>query len=279
MQRTIEDLIAAREMSRPPRRAGGRDGNRMTVRSVERAVAVLEFLAHSERPALLHEISGAIRAPKSTALNIVRTLAGTRALNVDPLTKAYSLGPLLGELSGHARQHAEVRALARPYLERLSRDTGEGAFLSVLEGDEIVYIDKVESTQAIRYAAPVGGRRPLHCTSAGKVALALSSPRFVDRYVRRGLTEYTPSTMTDAAGLRSQLARVGRRGYAEARSEYVPGLMGIAAPVLGASGALAGVVTVAGPAFRMRSHQREIREALMRATKQLSLDYVRSAAS
>ncbi len=229
----------------------------MTVRSVERAVAVVEFVARNERPAPLHAISDAIDAPKSTALSILRTLTGMGWLAVDD-AKTYTLGPRLAELAGRAHAYTDTRALARPYLESLAQRTGEAVFLSIVDGDEIVYIDAVESTHPIRYAAEVGSRRPLHCTSAGKVALAMSSADFVDRYIARGLARYSAATITDAARLRAQLRRIRARGYGDARGERVPSLFGVAAAVMDASRRLVAVVTVAGPAFRIRGHEREI---------------------
>ena len=249
----------------------------VSVRSVERAVAILDYLARSERPAPLRELSEAIHAPKSTTLNIARTLAARRLLRFDVATKAYGLGGRLGEFAPLAHQDPDICAVARPYLERLSRETGEGAFLSVREGDQIVYVDKVESTQPIRYAASVGGRRPLHCTSAGKVALAMSPPGALDRYLERGLTRHTPSTVTDAAVLRREIARVRHCGYAEALGEYVPDLVGIAAPVVGPAGELVAVVTVAGPAFRVRGHRREMRAMVTGTARKISLAYARAA--
>ncbi len=245
----------------------------MTVRSVERAVAVVEFVAHNERPAPLHAISDAIDAPKSTALNILRTLAGKGWLAVDE-AKAYTLGPRLAELAGRAHAYADTRTLARPYLESLAQCTGEAVFLSIVDGDEIVYIDAVESTHPIRYAAEVGSRRPLHCTSAGKVALAMSPADFVDRYIAKGLARYTGATITDAAKLRAQLRRIRARGYGDARGERVPSLFGVAGPVVDPSGRLIAVVTVAGPAFRIRGHEREIagplRDTVTAISRQLS---------
>jgi IclR family transcriptional regulator, acetate operon repressor len=242
----------------------------MNVRSVQRAVAVLEFLAGTERPAALHEISAAIRTPKSTALNIVRTLAATRLLEVDHATKAYRLGSRLGELASRMRRDPDLRALARPHLERLASETGESAFLSVVDGAEIVYVDKVDSRQDIRFAAQVGSRRPLHASAAGKLALATLPPPLLERYLRNGLGRHTRSTITDRRTLLHQIARVRGRGYAEAHGEYVEGVDGIAAPVPGATGELLAIVTIAGPSFRMRDHRPELRRAVRDAAARIA---------
>ena len=248
----------------------------MTVRSVARAVAILESLARQERPVQLRDLSEAIRAPKSTTLNIARTLAAGHFLSFDDASKAYQLGARLGQFASRATGVTDVRGVARPHLESLARATGEGAFLSIVEGDEVVYVDRVESVQPIRYAAPVGGRRALHTTSAGKVALAMAGPEFFERYVRAGLAGPTASTITDAAKLAAEVARARQRGWAVARDESVVGLMGIAAPIVDAAGDLVAIVTVAGPTFRMRGQPRAMREAVCAAATAISKDYARA---
>jgi DNA-binding IclR family transcriptional regulator len=249
----------------------------MSVRSVERAVAILEYVSRQGRPVPLRDLSEAIRAPKSTTLSIARTLTARHLLAFDDARKAYQLGARLGELASRPRGGIDVRLVARPHLESLARVTGEGAFLSVVEGNEVVYVDRVESAQPIRYAAPVGGRRALHTTSAGKVALAMAGAEFFERYVRAGLARSTASTITDPAKLAREVARVRQRGWAQARDESVVGLMGCAAPVVDAVRGLIAIVTVAGPTFRMQARPRAMREAVCAAANAISDDCRRPA--
>jgi DNA-binding IclR family transcriptional regulator len=243
------------------------------VRSVERAVAVLEFLARYGRSAALGEIRVAIRTPKSTALNIVRTLVAKNMLAVDATTKQYKLGSLIHALASQSTQQFDVRGVARPYLERVARATEEGVFLSTLDDLGIVYIDKIDSTQSVRFTAHVGTRRPLHCTSAGKIALAASPPALLERYLHEvGLPRYTPTTISSAERLQEELKRIRARGYAVGFSEYTPDLIAVAAPVTNAEGRFLGAVTVAGPAFRMRRRMRFIRDTLLAATRALTVE-------
>jgi DNA-binding IclR family transcriptional regulator len=269
MTRGILATTTAGHAAREPSAASGM----RQVRSVERAVAVLEFLARHGRPASLGEIRAAIRTPKSTALNIMRTLVAKNMLALDAATKRYRIGSHILALASQSAQQYDVRAMARPYLERIARATEEGVFLSTLDDLEIVYVDKIDSTQPVRFTANIGTRRPLHCTSAGKIALAVSPPALLARYLREvGLPRYTATTIQSTERLHDELNSIRARGYAVSLSEYTPGLIAVAAPVTDAAGRFLAAVTVAGPAFRMRRRMRSIRETLLSATRALTVE-------
>jgi hypothetical protein len=88
--------------------------------------------------------------------------------------------------------------VARPFLLDLARVTGETVFLSVVEREEVLYIDKVDSTQAIRYIVDSGTRRPLHCTSVGKLYLVLLPEHgALEVALRHGLAHFAPATITE----------------------------------------------------------------------------------
>lgn len=246
----------------------------MNVRSVDRAVAVLQFVAHTAEPPRLGEISGGIGTPKSTMLNILRTLTSRHMLVFDATRKRYALGPAIRELASHASEKLDLRTVARPHLTRLAHLTQEAVLLSIPDGYELVYVDKIDSTQPIRYNAQVGSRRPLHCTSAGKLNLALAPPSFVDRYEREvGFSRYTERTITDPTKLREELARIRRRGYSVTTDEYSPGLMALAAPVLGWIGVVVAAVTIAGPTFRLKSQQQQLGAAVSAVAAAITAEY------
>lgn len=101
--------------------------------------------------------------------------------------------------------------MARPFLLDLARVTGETVFLSVVEREEVLYIDKVDSTQAIRYIADIGTRRPLHCTSVGKLYLALLPEReALEVALRHGLARFAPATIPSRRGSGASWRRSAR---------------------------------------------------------------------
>jgi DNA-binding IclR family transcriptional regulator len=252
-----------------------------TVRSVERALDALEFVARHGRPMALQEIASLVRAPKSTTLNIVRTLVRRRVLDLDPVTKTYRLGWALAGLAGSVGPATDLRELAKPHLEELAAAAQETVLLAVQTGNEITFVEKIDSAQPIRYIAQIGTRRPLHCTASGKLHLALMRPARVEQYIAEvGLTVYTPSTITDPRRLRPQLQQIRKRGYAVACGEFMPDLMGIAVPVFVHDGSEpVAAVVVAGPAFRMRRRSRHFLPLLRQAAEKIGADAARFGAA
>jgi DNA-binding IclR family transcriptional regulator len=237
-----------------------------TVRSVDRAIDALEAVANSAVPLTLAQLAERLEAPKSTTLNIARTLVRRRLLDFDGATKAYRVGYLLAGLAS-ARHGGDLRSLAKPHLDRLALETREVIYLAVLEGYEIIFIEKIESSHPIRYIAQVGTRRPLHCTAGGKMCLAMEPDTFVQRYIAEvGLDRYTAHTITTPAALRRELQQIRRRGNAVSDGEFLEDLMGLSVPIMEPSERSAlGVLVVAGPAFRVRKRVRHIL-ALMKKT-------------
>jgi DNA-binding IclR family transcriptional regulator len=251
------------------------------VRSVDRAIDVLEHVARSPAPMTLARLAHALRAPKSTTLNIVRTLVARRLLEFDPAAKSYRSGYLLAALASGNRHGIDLGSIAKPHLERLALETQEAVFLAVLEGNEIIFIEKVESSQPIRYIAQIGTRRPLHCTAGGKLCLALQTGARIEQYIREvGLPRYTANTITTPAALRKELEGIRQRGYSVSNGEFIEDLMGIAVPIVHPdSHEPVAAIVVAGPAFRLRKRARQVTAAMQRAATALADDVGRFGAA
>jgi DNA-binding IclR family transcriptional regulator len=244
-------------------------------RAVTRAVDIVEIVSRSPEGLTLSDLARTLGAPKSTVWSIVRALQDRGLLMLGVDRRTYTLGPKVAELGDRARRQPALQALARPFLVELGRATGEAAFLSVVEREEVLYIDKVDSIQPIRYIADIGTRRPLHCTSVGKLYLALLPESQAMEMVRRhGLTRYTRATITDAGRLKRELAVTRARGYSVSREEFLEGVVGIAAPVLGARGQFLAALTVSVLVLRIAERETGIaalvKEHAARLTKALA---------
>lgn len=251
--------------------------NATRVRSVDRAIDVLETMARTNAPMTLGQIRQLLDAPKSTTWTIVRTLAARQVLEYEAATRTYRPGPTLRALGRSRPTTVDLAAVARPHLTRLAHVTRETALLQVLSGREVVCAERIDSPEPIRYVVEVGGRRPLHCTAAGKVILAWAQLRFAEDYLR--LTRRracSANTIAQTGRLRAELARIRHLGYAVSAGEYALGLMGIAAPVLDTMGELMAAINVAGPMFRMRGRQRELVENVVRVARAISADLGRA---
>lgn len=228
-----------------PRRSESAD----VLRGVERAVALLNRF--TAEPAL--DLDGAARhlnVPRTTAYRVLRSLETGGLLVYDPERRAYRLSLAVARLAQAALSRVDLRSVARPYLERLARDTGESAFLLVVQGRAAVVIDTVPTEAPLRLTYPVGTPWPLHAGASNKVLLAHLPPEMVEEILAGPLPRVTPRTTTDPGRLRAELDRIRRRGYAYSKGELTPGVVGVAVPIL-YSGQLLGALAVAGPASRL----------------------------
>ncbi|MCK8785932.1 IclR family transcriptional regulator [Roseomonas sp. NAR14] len=256
------DPLAGAPFAAGPDRGGG-------PRSVARVLQLLDRLAAAPEGLSLAALAQALAAPKTTLLGLLRGLAA--AGYASQAGGVWRLGPECFGLA-HAilatRPEAGLGAAGHALLERLAETTGESAMLAVLAPDRsaMVYIDKVESRTALRFAATVGDRRPIHCTASGRVMLAWSPPPWPDEYLGRvRLEPLTGRSVTDRRSLRRLVAEVRELGHAVTLGEATEGVAGIAAPVFDARGAVVAGIVLAAPLARAQPRlsglARQVRQA------------------
>jgi DNA-binding IclR family transcriptional regulator len=242
--------------ARPPRRAAHR--------GAARVLDILEFLADARDDFTLAELSRRLRVPKSSLLALLRTFVERHYLEFE--AGGYRLGPRAGQLGLRAAPERELSAAASPVLRELAERTGESAFLGVLasEAREVVYVDKVESRQRLRYTAELGERRPLHCSAPGLAVLAFLPEAERTRLLATiALRPFTKATLTDRSRLRTRLEEIRRAGVVVNVDEFIMGASGVAAPVLDRHGAARAACAVIGPTPRLLAH----RDALARTVR------------
>jgi DNA-binding IclR family transcriptional regulator len=223
-------------------------------RAAGRVVDILELVVRTHEGLPLRELSAQLEAPKSSLLPLLRTLTARGYLEQGALG-AYRLGPKAFELGMASPAHRAWPEIARPALRELMQRTGETVFLGSLGGDGtvVVFVDKVESEQVIRYTAGVGDRRALHATSSGKVILAFLPAPERERILRAlPLKRYTDRTVTSLPALRGALAEVRQTGVCVNLDELAVGAAGIAAPIFDRDGHVAGACAIGGPTDRVR---------------------------
>ena len=239
------------------------------VRSVRRAVRILE--AFREGPSLtVTELSRALKLPKSSVYELVSTLAAEGLVKKDD--GRYRLGLRLVELARAANHDLEVRQVARPLIEKLRDEFNETVQLTVLDGEEILYVDGCESSRQLRTFFQAGDRAPLHCTALGKAILAVLPAGEMERYLQcRVLKAFTPRTLTDPAALRRDLERTAARGYSIDDMEHEEGVRCVAAPIRDREGRAFASISVSGPAHRVSpSRDAEIARRVMRVAEEIS---------
>lgn len=196
--------------------------------------------------------------PRSSAHRMLERLVKLRWLRRNG--RDYELGMRLVELGSLAVHQDRLVRAATPMLHELHRATGLVAHLAVLDGADVVYLDKVGDRMTAAIPTRVGGRQPSHCTAIGKAILAFTDdPVDVDLSVRK--TKYSIGTRPQLA---AELAKVRAHGVAFEREESLPGFGCVAAPIGGPGEAVA-AVSVCGPMNRMMFDQRLVAPVRMTA--------------
>jgi IclR family acetate operon transcriptional repressor len=149
----------------------------------------------------------------------------------DETSGRYRLGPKLLVLSAQCLGGLDLRRIAQPLLRELVDDIGHTAHLGIMDRQWVVFIDKVESTRAVRIVSAVGQRREVTATALGKAILAYSPKKVVDDRIREGLPLRTPRSINTAKGLFDDLERTRARGFAVDDEECDLGICCVAAPI------------------------------------------------
>jgi len=226
-----------------------RQANGSGSQSLERGLAILSAFDGS-RPLLgVSELGRVVGLSRSTTHRYVATLARLGYLQQDEETRRYRLGPRVLELGFSAINSMELREISAPHLRRLSEETGHTTNMSILDGTDIVYIERVRNPQGqgteIDLDLHVGSRLPAYCTSMGKVLLAfLPDCAREELLARIEPRQRGPNTLTDKRKLAADLARVRKRGFAVNNEELAYGLRSLAAPVHSQSGPVVAAVNL-----------------------------------
>ena len=221
-----------------------------------RALGVLEAVAAAPEPAGLDEVARATSLPKPTALRLLQTLEAAGLLQREPGPKSYAAGPRLLRLAWSTLAHARFRAERRAILQRLVESVGETCNVAMLDGRELVYLDRVETSSPLRLNLAPGSRLPLHCTSGGKLFLAALPRSRWERLLGDGpLARHTPRTITRLAALAEELGEIRRQGWSADREEFIAGIVCLAVPVRGPDGALIASLALQAPLARVTHEQ------------------------
>lgn len=222
------------------------------VQSIERALDLLECLAHSPDWMGISELSSATGQPVGTVHRLLMTLMAREYVIRDGRTRRYALGPAFRTLASVALQTPNWSEIASPFLRELVELSGETANLAVMERDRAVYVAQAQPSRMVRMFTEIGNRVPLYNTGCGKVLLAYQPERvqhvFLDEAV---MVAYTPTTITDPAQLREELAIIREQGYGVDNQEQEEGVRCVSVPVYGAGEKVVAAISISGPSSRM----------------------------
>jgi DNA-binding IclR family transcriptional regulator len=224
------------------------------VQSLERAFAILDEVA--KQPAGVTAIAKRVRLPKSTVARLLATLEDVNAVERFDGAR-WRIGPGVASLTAALSPERGLVSIARPFLTDLVAELGEDAGLGLPDGNEILYVDQVESDNAVQVRDWAGTRAPMHAVPSGLVLLAEWPDDALDGYLAGGLVGLTRRTVTDPARLRARLAEIREAGYAWGLEEFAEGIDSVAAPVRNARGKAIAAIHVHGPSYRFPPPNRE----------------------
>ena len=230
----------------------------------------------SDSPILqVAEIAKKMGQPRSTAYRYVAALKANHLVEEAEDGPGYRLGPKILELAA-SMSRRPLRDVARPYLERIGRETGETVILHGLRDQVGVCLEKVDGNQTLRVSYDRGDVYPLHASATGKAIFAYLERKEQKQIIKAvGLEAFTPTTITDSRALEKEFERIHENGFSESDGELIEGTQGIAAPIFSFSGRVVASIGVSVPKHRGEGDNRDllirlITEAAEQITRELS---------
>ena len=245
------------------------------IKSVLRASELLRVLASGDGPMSLGELSERLGWAKSTTHGILSTLTAVSLAEQRQSDGKYALGIRAFEL-GCAAGRAWRELNSQKHLQHLTMETGESAFLATADGTDTVLLDTAMVTGNYRILSPAGTRKPIYCSSHGKVLLAFRPEAEREALIRRlRFEKYTPATVQDAEALRASCREIREQGYCVENGEYRMGLCSVSAPVFDADGTAKYAVGIVGLVKDARNPEvlrgiSQVRAAAEALTKELT---------
>ena len=221
------------------------------VQSIDRAFDILEVLVENSDGLGVTEISQKLNIHKSTVYRLLSTLQYRGYVKKDNNDK-YKIGLKLFEVGSKVIDNIDLRSEVNPYLREIMRISEETVHLGILDDNQVVYIDKVESQNTIRMYSKIGRRNHASSTSLGKVLLAYSDKEVVEQVINEeGLKKLTENTITEENEFYKHLSQIKQQGYAIDDEEQEYGIRCIAGPIFNHKGDIIAAFSISGPVMRM----------------------------
>ena len=204
-------------------------GREPGVKSADRTMDLLEFVAKATQPPSFADLSGALDIPKSSLFHLLRVLSNRGYIEQVSMRGGYRLGPTVLELARHVLSPHGVAARVEVLLAELSDILNETSGFYEMHGDHAELTVASAASHPLRIDMPLGRLMPLYAASNGRVLLAQLTDAQVEAYIARTVFEvFTPSTLNSADALRREIAHIRRTGFAESHGEFAVGIMSIA---------------------------------------------------
>jgi len=241
------------------------------VNTVLKTIQILDSLVTTPNQGV-SDLARNLGMPKSSVFGILETLTSTDVLERNAENGKFHFGTKAIEWGNRAQVDLDICRIARPFLQGLNAQFDETVHLTVLDRDEVLYLDCVESRRRLRTYSVIGVRAPLYCTSVGKAILAYQDDDEIRRIARvKGMAPFTANTITDLGALFAEIGRIRREGYAIDDMEHEDHLRCIGAPIWNAEGTVNASLSLSGPAERNTPERiREMAPSVVEAGLEIS---------
>jgi IclR family pca regulon transcriptional regulator len=230
------------------------------VQSLDRGLAVIRAFGSDSRELTLSDVARATGLNRAAARRLLHTLVELGYVRTDG--RLFSLRPKILELGYSYLSSLSLPELAIPHLEHLVQRVGESSSISVLDGDEVVYVARVPTRRILSIEIAVGTRFPAYATSTGRVLLAGKSSDWLDsHFASAARMRTTANTVVDVRRLRAELNRIRRDGYAFMDGELGEGLRSLAAPIRDRGGRVVAAINVSTDTSR--GGRTQLRDAVL----------------
>ncbi|MCD6355943.1 MAG: IclR family transcriptional regulator [Anaerolineaceae bacterium] len=242
------------------------------IQSVLRTFKVIKVLSENYEGISLTQLSQQVNLHKSTVSRILRTLKSENLVRQEIESSKYSLGTGFLEISLKYLGGVDLRKISFPYMQKLQEILGETINLAILDYDEIIYIERVVSHQALRHSMKIGDRVPARYTSLGKSMLAFSDQDSVKKMLKeKKLTKNTPYTKTDINALMKEFEEIRHTKIAFDNREHQKNIRCLGSPIFNADGKVVGAISMSGPAVRITDEKiSEYGKVIMQTAEEIS---------
>jgi DNA-binding IclR family transcriptional regulator len=247
--------------------------NKDHIKSIEKCFVILDRLYSGDNLLTLEEITQKSGFKKTTCFRLLKTMRSLGLVELAPGTKKYQFGPKLVTVGLSALKNMNLRNSALPILQQLRDDTRETINLTILNGTEILYVERLMSDYLVNVNVNVGDRLPVYCASMGKVILAFLPESRMKKII--SLTKFEPKTnqtIVSEPALIKELAEIRAQGFAINDEELEKGLRAVAAPIMNYTGEAFAAINIAWTTARRpdRAVFSEFSQKVMAAADQIS---------
>jgi DNA-binding IclR family transcriptional regulator len=241
----------------------------MPEKTLLKGLALLEALSGSPKPRGVTDLACSLELSKTATHRLLQTLLSAGYVVREDGAGAYALTTKAWQVGSAALARMDAKTIGAKYLPALADASRESVHIAILDGADVIYVDKIDSAHPLRTHSALGGRAPAACVATGKALLAHHSDEVANK-VAASLRRHTPRSIISRAALAKELEKVRRKGYAINNCEWREDICSVAAPIFNAQRSVAAAIGISGPAYRIGRTLDNLGILVARAAREIS---------